>query len=63
MDVKYLGPRDSVMVSPYGLHRKNQVKAYPANVAEDLVKNSRRQHFKPAAVKKAPKKGGARKKK
>jgi len=45
MKVKYLGPRESINVHPYGPHAKDEVKNYPDDFAHDLVDGSSRQQF------------------
>ena len=45
MKLKYLGPRDQVLVEPYGRHWQDKVKEYPDDFAEALLATSVRQKF------------------
>lgn len=45
MKVRYLGPRQSVWVAPFGVHVAGEIKDYPEEFARDLVATSRRQQF------------------
>lgn len=45
MKVRYLGPRSSVIVAPYGAHPAGEIKDYPEEFARDLVSTSLRQQF------------------
>ncbi len=44
-DVKYLGPSGSVNVGEFGAHAKDQVKPYPADIAAELIRSSKKQRF------------------
>lgn len=45
MKIRYLGPRQSVGVAPYGPHVAGEIKDYPEEFARNLIGTSRRQQF------------------
>ncbi len=45
MKLKYLGPRDSIMIQGNGLHEKGEIKEYPDDVGQDLLATSVKQKF------------------
>ena len=45
MDIRYCGPRDHIMVVPYGVHNKDEIKEYPDEFGQDLLDTSTRQRF------------------
>ena len=45
MQIKYLGPSEAVNVASYGSHRKGDVKEYPDDFAEELLRTSKKQQF------------------
>jgi len=45
MNIKYLGPSPEVNVASYGPHRKDAVKEYPDDFAEELLATSKKQKF------------------
>lgn len=47
LKVRYEGPRQGIVVGAYGLHRKDEVRKYPEEVARELVESSSRQVFLP----------------
>jgi len=56
MKIKYLGPRAAVEVAPFGPHGIGEIKDYPDEFAEELLKTSKRQEFEAVAARKPPKK-------
>ena len=49
ISIIYHGPRDRIDVGGYGYHLLNEVKRYPADFAEELLRTSVKQHFKAMA--------------
>lgn len=57
MKIKYLGPRDQVIVAPYGQHWQGEIKDYPDKFGEELLasmKTNRFEEVKEAAVLEKP---------
>jgi hypothetical protein len=46
MKIKYLGPSPSVIVAPFGEHKKDEIKEYPKVFGEELLATSQKQKFK-----------------
>lgn len=43
--VKFIGPSKAINVGDYGPHKKDEVKEYPDDVADELVQTARRNLF------------------
>ena len=54
MNIKYIGPRQSVTVAGYGIHIAGQIKDYPDAFAKKLLASSKRQQFEPVGGTKQP---------
>jgi len=45
MLIKYMGPSDGVIVEPFGIHTRGQVKYYPDQFGKELLATSKKQKF------------------